>query len=207
MMTHAVHAHWWILGALLLAGFMVPVSEDLMIIAAGVLAATVVPENSVILFICVFLGCYISDGIVYILGRVLGDRLLGLAWFRRALNPQRMARLENFYARFGIWTLLIGRFIPFGVRNALFISAGLGKMGFVRFIFVDALACVISNTTLFLLAFHFGKNYALLLEYVKTYNSAIFVIFLGSIAIFAYYLYRKKAALKKAAAVNIEPEA
>ena len=43
-------------------------------------------------------------------------------------------QIENYYTKYGVVTLLIGRFIPFGVRNCLFVTAGIGKMRFWKFI-------------------------------------------------------------------------
>ena len=75
IVSHAAHAHWIVFGALMLAGFNVPISEDLMIIVSALLAATVVPENTEKLFLAVFLGCYLSDWVSYWIGRTLGRRL------------------------------------------------------------------------------------------------------------------------------------
>ena len=60
---NAQYAHWIIFGALMLAGLNIPISEDLMIIFSAVLAATVVPENTIKLFaFCCFsvhIGCFL----------------------------------------------------------------------------------------------------------------------------------------------------
>ena len=49
------------------------------------------------------------------------------------VSPERVAKVASFYQKYGVWTLVVGRFIPFGVRNALFLTAGIGKMSPVRF--------------------------------------------------------------------------
>ncbi len=78
---HAQYAHWVIFGLFMLAGLNFPISEDLLIIISGVLAATLVPENTWKLFTAVFLGAYLSDWVVYWIGRLLGSNLEKVRWF------------------------------------------------------------------------------------------------------------------------------
>ena len=189
---NAQHAHWLIFGVLILAGLNVPISEDLMLVTSGMLASTVVPENTAKLFICVFLGCYLSDWIAYWIGRRLGPKLWKFKWFASMVCKKRFQQMKAFYRDYGFLTLLVGRFIPFGVRNCLFITAGMTRMHFGKFIFSDGIACLISNTALFTLAYSFGKNHEILFEYLRTYNLFVFSIFLlvlGSVAM--YFLLKK----------------
>jgi membrane protein DedA with SNARE-associated domain len=195
LFEHAHHAHWIVFGALMLAGLNVPISEDLVIILSACLAATVVPENTGILFTAVFLGCYLSDWLCYWIGRKLGPKLWEIKWFAKTVDRKRLRSIHNYYAKYGFWTLLVGRFIPFGVRNCLFLSAGAGKMHFGKFILSDGIACAISNTTLFTLAYFAGKNYSALLHFVKTFN--IFLFFLFLVSIIGVIWYKRKTSCTK----------
>lgn len=189
---NAAYAHWIVFGALMLAGFNIPVSEDLMIIISAVLAAVVVPENTAKLFIAVFLGCYISDWVVYWMGRYFGPKLWNFSFFARTVDRKRLDQIQTYYEKYGFWTLLIGRFIPFGVRNCLFLTAGMGKMPFRRFLISDGIACVCSNTTLFTLAYFLGKNHEALWNAVKTFNIFLFSAFVVSVIALVWYKRRKK---------------
>ena len=199
--NHAQHAHFIIFALLMLAGLNVPISEDCMLIVSGVLASTVVPEHTTQLFIWTFLGCYLSDWEAYWIGRLLGQNIWRHRWFARALNPQKIRRITWFYQRYGFLTLLVGRFIPFGVRNCLFITAGLGRMPFTRFLISDGIACLLSNFTLFLLAYQFGKNYQVLYDYTRTWNLMLFMVFLIGVAWTGFRFYQKR--LKKSAQAGI----
>lgn len=174
---HAIYAHYYIFLILMLAGLNFPISEDLTIITAGMLASTIVPENAEVIFIWLFLGCYLSDWEAYWIGRLLGPKIVTSKKFFGAVPVARIQKIEQFWTRFGDLTLLLGRFIPFGVRNCLFMTAGMGKMPFLRFIIVDGISCVISTTTLFSLAYSFGKNYHELYPLLERWNQVIFVIF------------------------------
>lgn len=192
---NAQYAHWIVFGALMLAGLNVPISEDLMIIFSAVLAATVIPENTYKLFLGVFLGCYLSDWVCYWIGRRFGPKLWNIRWFAKTFDPKKIDQVHQYYARYGFLTLLIGRFIPFGVRNGLFLTAGLGKMPFGKFILSDGIACILSNTVLFTLAYTVGKNYQVLLDALKTLNIFLFSAFVVSIIGFIWYKRKKKAAM------------
>jgi len=192
LFSHAPYAHWIVFGALMLAGFNVPISEDLLIILSATIAATIVPENTLKLFVAVFLGCYLSDWVCYWIGRKLGENLWKWRWFAKTVQPKRLEQVRQYYAKYGIRTLLIGRFIPFGVRNCLFLTAGMGKMHFGKFILSDGIACLSSNTALFALAFTLSRHYDELLASVKTFNLFLLLFFVVTgISIF-WYKKRKK---------------
>ncbi len=189
---NASYAHWAVFGLLILAGFNVPISEDLMIILSGVLAGTVVPENVYKLFIAVFLGCYLSDWIAYGLGRRFGKHLLDIPWFARFVDQKRMSQVQKYFSKHGFLTLLIGRFIPFGVRNCIFISAGMAKMPFLLFILGDGIACLISNSILFAISYTFAEMHEEIAKHLKTFNLAIFSLFATAICCFLIYRVIKK---------------
>ncbi|MBS4167989.1 DedA family protein [Parachlamydia sp. AcF125] len=178
--SHAHSAHWFIFLLLMLAGFNVPISEDLCLLTAGTLASTCIPEQTLRLFVWVYMGCWLSASIAYWIGRRLGPRLYDIRWFNRILTPQRIARLHHYYEKFGIFTFIIGRFVPGGARNALFMTAGLGKMHYLKFLLRDGFACLISSSALFYLGYSFGANYAFLIRTFKTYNF-IFISILASL--------------------------
>lgn len=156
---HADHAPFLVFGLLLLTGFSFPISEDLLVIVSGVLASTVIPEKTIPLFIAVFFGSYFSDWIAYWIGRSLGTRLGRLSLFRRTLSDERRHVVERFFRRYGFLTLFIGRMIPFGIRNSIFMAAGAGKMKFGRFLLGDGLSCLLFSSIVFFLAVRAGENY------------------------------------------------
>jgi membrane protein DedA with SNARE-associated domain len=83
-------------------------------------------------------------------------------------------------------TLIVGRFIPFGVRNALFITAGLGKMNAIKFAVSDFIACTISCTFFFWLYFTYGES---VIDIVKRGNIILFTIFAAALA--GWFVHKK----------------
>ncbi len=193
VIQHAHLAHWFIFGAIILAGMNIPISADLMVISAAVLAATVVPENLVLLFLSVFLGCYFSAWVAYWIGRKFGPKLMHWRFFKKLLNEEKVEKMRAFYAKHGLLTLIVGRFIPFGVRNAMFMSAGMSKMPFSKFIIRDALACLIWASSAFTFFYFVGQNHIVLYQYVKTFNILIFAAFAVTVITYIWYKQRKKS--------------
>jgi len=174
-------APYIILGLLLLAGLNLPVSEDLMIFTGAILSAKN-PEMLYTFFTCIFIGAYLSDLMCYWIGRVLGQKIWEINFFKKMASEKRVEKLSSFYKQYGAITLVVGRFIPFGVRNGLFLTAGMGKMNFLKFSFYDFLACVTSNITFFYLYYNFGES---VVDYIKRGNIIIFGVALATLIFFA----------------------
>ena len=190
--AHASHAHWIVFGILLLTGFNIPISADVLIIASALLAATIVPEYAIHLYLAVFIGCYCSAAIAYWVGRLVGRKLLRFRWFARLLPPERLDKAQKFYHRHGFWTLLVGRFIPFGVRNCLFMSTGMSRLPFKKFALWDLAACFIWSFVLFHLIYYVGQKREILFGYLKVFNIIIFAAFAVTIILFIWYKRKKK---------------
>ncbi len=183
--SNVAWAPWLIFGLLVLAGFNIPVSEDLMLFTSALLALKN-PEYKYQLFLGVYAGAYISDLICYgFIGRYLGAKLFKIKFFASMVTPEKLESINGFFKKYGVMTLILGRFVPFGFRNALFLSAGLGKMNAWKFALSDLLACTISCVSFFWIYFTYGE---VAIEYVKRSNYVI-----GAIAalIISFVLYKK----------------
>jgi membrane-associated protein len=161
-----------IFGMLVIAGFSLPISEDLLLIISGVIASTVMPERHIQFFIAAMMGSYLSDWVAYGIGRQFGDKIYAMKWFANTKRED----LQAFYEKYGFWTLVVGRCIPFGLRNGVFMSAGAGKMPFRRFLLIDGIACLLFSTCLFYLAYACGRNYEVLYAYVYQVSVAVLLV-------------------------------
>lgn len=183
--NHIEYSPIIIFGALLLAGLNIPVSEDGMLFISASLAAKN-PHMLANLFIAVYLGAYFSDLICYCLGRFVGPKLLHMKFFARMVRQEQIDKIHDYYQRYGIFTLILGRFIPFGVRNGLFLTAGLGKMNAVKFAGADLLACTVSSVTFFSLYYRYGTT---VIDYVKEFNIVVFIF--GALMMGYFYLRKR----------------
>lgn len=135
-------AIWALFGLLLLCGMGLPMPEDVILIAAGLITA----ENGgswVKAAALMYFGVLAGDSMVFVIGRYFGARLLASRWVHRWLNPAKQARIEKLFARYGSFAFFFARFMP-GLRAPIFCSAGAMKVRYVTFVFFDGLAALIS---------------------------------------------------------------
>lgn len=173
---HAHHAPWILFSLLLLTGLSFPLSEDIILIGGGAIAITCIPDYTLTLYIWLLCGCYLSAWEAYWIGRLLGPRLYSIHLFKSIMTPQRLSALRHYYAKFGIFTFIVGRFCPGGIRNALFMSSGLTKMPFHLFVLRDSLAGFISSFVFFHIGYRFGKHLDLISYYFHRYTHWFLII-------------------------------
>lgn len=192
---NAPHAHYLFFGLLMLAGLNIPISEDLLLLMSGVIAALCLNDHFVSLYLWMFAGCFLSGMEAYWIGRILGPRLYRLPFFKKFITEERVANLHTYYERFGVFTFIIGRFIPCGFRNALFMSAGMGKMPFLTFISRDFFAALLSSVVLYSIGFQSAAHYQELFTFFQSYSKLFFLTLFISITLFLLIRNRKKEKL------------
>ncbi|MGJ8638944.1 MAG: alpha/beta fold hydrolase [Opitutaceae bacterium] len=130
-------------------------SEDLACIIGGILAASGVMSLPAAVVGC-FLGIFVSDIGLYLIGRFLGDRAMRIGFIAKACEGNSFARLKSGFERKGLQVVFLTRFIP-GSRVPAYTSAGVLKLPFLRFCIWLALAAALWTPILVSLAYIFGK--------------------------------------------------
>jgi membrane-associated protein len=136
----------------LLIGFFLP--GDSLLFSAGLVAAARDDVNIVILIFVVFLAAFIGDQVGYIIGRKVGRPYL-----QRRNTPRMMrmlARSEKFYERYGWWSVVIARYIPW-VRTFVPAIAGTVKMNYYEFLSANALGALLWGVGITLAGFYSGS--------------------------------------------------
>lgn len=191
---HANIAPWIIFGLFLLAGMNIPISIDILIIMASILSATLLPHKVIPLFLACLCGCYFSAWIAYWIGRLLGKKFIETRLGKKLFPKERLEKIGLFYARYGFLTLLIGRFIPFGIRNGIFMSSGMARSPFMLFLTRDILPCTIWTSSSFFLFHSLGTHFDVLIDYMKIINISLFSCF--AVALISYICYKRKLGKK-----------
>ncbi|MDR2490976.1 MAG: DedA family protein [Spirochaetaceae bacterium] len=173
---------------LLLAGFNLPFSEDLIIITGALISvdnkSLLVPTVAVI-----YAGVVISDVISYWIGTRIRQ---GAPRFRIAENlitPKRLEWLKRHIDKWGIFTFIICRFIPFGIRNTLFLGSGILGVRLRFFIICDFIAAAVSVNTLFFLVYQFGED---IKRPIKALGIILFIALIFAVTLFSVFSIFKK---------------
>lgn len=109
----------------------------------------------------------------YWIARLFGSRIIDSGKVK-ALTPERMAKLDHFFEKYGGLTIVITRFMPFFRTFAPFI-AGTGHMNFAKFTFFNCLGGL-SWVSLFVLVGYFFGGVPFVQEHFE-------VIVLGIVAV------------------------
>ena len=166
----------------LLFGFFLP--GDSLLFSAGLVAAARTDINIVILVLLVFLAAFIGDQVGYVLGRKIGR-----PYFQRR-NSKRMqkmlAKSERFYEKYGWWSVVIARYIPW-IRTFVPPIAGTVKMNYYKFLTANALGALLWGSGITLAGFYSGS-----IPWVKDISYGLATFFISASLISALFNYLRE---------------
>jgi membrane protein DedA with SNARE-associated domain len=184
--------------SLIAAGVGFPIPEELPILFAGGWAghnSDLGPIRFLILPVCI-LGVVISDGLLYGVGRYFGPKILEWRGVKRLLPPQKRERIESNFHQYGVLTLLFARFLP-AIRSPIFITAGIMRLSFAKFVFADGIYAIPGVSLLFFLSFWFGDHFRdLVLEKVAVIRPLLVLLAIAVVAgLLLYHFLRRPVAI------------
>jgi membrane-associated protein len=128
-------------GTGLFIGAFIPfVTGDTLLFASGLLAATIVGVDVIVLAIGTGIAAFMGDQLGFVMGRNLGRPYLDAR-----ISP-RMAKIisgvEVMYTRYGWWSVVVARFVPYA-RVFIPWIAGIGRMDYYRFLTSNATGAIL----------------------------------------------------------------
>ena len=161
--------------SLLLGGFNLPISEDIIVITAALLCKQ---EKASIpaFYAALYFGAVISDYLVYFWGWLLRRGRISGIFFSKLINETAIDRISNALERHGFLTFLCGRFIPFGVRNIIAMTSSFVGFPFYKFALFDAVAAACNISALFWLVYFLGLRGG---HFMKVIGIVLFLLFVG----------------------------
>ena len=142
-----------IFAVLLLGSLGVPLPEEMAIIAAAVLSHEGIIRWWLALPVCL-LGVLSGDMVLYSVGRHWGEDVLNWRVVRLVLTLKREQWLQAAYRRHALKTIVTARHVM-GLRAAAFLTAGMARVPFWKFVVADAGAAALGVPFLFGLAYFF----------------------------------------------------
>lgn len=166
---------------LLLGGLGVPIPEEAAIVSAGVLSHAGIVHWWLALPVCLA-GVLSGDVVLYWVGWHWGRRVLDWRPVRRLLPRAREAELEAAYRRRGVAIVFSARHVM-GVRAAAFLTAGVARVPFLRFVLADAAAVALGVPVTFGLAYLFSSQVWRILEDVRRVERWAVLVVLVAVAV------------------------
>ncbi|MBO0681920.1 MAG: DedA family protein, partial [Candidatus Dormibacteraeota bacterium] len=107
------------------------------------------------------------------------------------VNPEHMAQTEALFARYGVGTVLFGRFL-LGLRIWTALMAGMSRMPYWRFQYATAAGALLWAAVICLIGFQLGRNWSLvtrLVDYLGVGGVIVVVVML----VMSVWLVRRRA--------------
>ncbi len=107
------------------------VSEDLTCIGTGLL----IRHGTIAWFpglIGCFVGVYLGDLAVWLIGRTYGKKVLAWRWVRKRTDPEQIESWGRWFEKHGLLAVILSRFLP-GARVPIYLAIGLLEQRRIRF--------------------------------------------------------------------------
>lgn len=178
---------------LILTGCGFPLPEEVAFVYAGVQSAIGHLNWGLALAAC-GIGALLGDSVMYGIGR-LGRGWIGRhAWFSRIVHLEREEQVRRLIARHGIKVFFAARFMV-GIRGPLYVTLGILKVPFWRFLLIDTICASAVIGVFFSLSYYFGQQ---VLEWIRRgeyliTGALIVALAVGGVLWFLHYRRQKRA--------------
>ena len=172
---------------LVLTGSGLPLPEEVPIIAAGVASSvgTLEPWRA---FAACLVGALLGDCVIYGIGYHFGHNLIKEhPRFAHLLHAEREARIERMIRKHGLKVFFLARFMV-GIRAPVYLTAGILRMSFKRFLLVDAFCATSVVGLFFWLSYAYGDS---IRRWIVT-SERIATVVGVAVIIIAIYFWRKQ---------------
>lgn len=182
---------------MMLSAVGLPLPEEATLVSVGILAYMgshpdkfpppfagaphVDPETAAVV---AFLAVFLSDFLIYGIGRVFGRRIFDWRPIRSVLSEENRNRIEEWTQKYGAYACGIFRFTP-GLRFPGHLACGMLKFPAWKFAVIDGIAAGVSVPTQILLLAYYGEP---ILKFFKQFKIVLLIVF-ALIAL--YFIYRK----------------
>ncbi len=174
---------------LILTGSGLPIPEEVPIIAAGIGSAvgTLNPWGA---FVSCLVGALAGDSVIYAIGYHFGHTLVVKhPRYAHWLHVEHEARIEEMIRRHGLKVFFVSRFMV-GIRAPVYLTAGILRMSFRRFLLIDACCATAVVSVFFGLSYAYGERLADWLRRSEiTFTVAIVV---GACVVLCIFLWRRR---------------
>lgn len=171
-------------------GVGVPVSEDVVLLTAGTVCSTGHAWVLAMLPVA-WAGVLTGDTLAFRIGKKLGPKAIEHKKLKKVLTPERVAKLQARFQKYGLWTIFLARFLP-GVRLPTFLLAGSMGISQQRFWLADMCAAAVFAPILVLLGWRYGEAS---LPYVRAFGGyALLALGLGIAVAFIASRVKKASA-------------
>jgi membrane protein DedA with SNARE-associated domain len=190
LLSHGPHlAYLGIALFLMLTGAGLPIPEEVFIIAAGVASSHQALNPWLAMSACLF-GALAGDCVMYWIGYHFGRNVLREhpRWVH-VVRPEREAQIEKMIEKHGLKVFFLARFLV-GLRSPTYLSAGILRVPFRRFLLIDLFCATMVIGLFFSLSYRYGTAITAWIRGAERVVTVIAVLVL--IVVGVYYWRRRR---------------
>lgn len=185
--------------ALVLGGLGFPIPEDIPLVFGGIAVANDEAGMLNVLAVC-YIGVVAGDQLIYSIGYLFGPKLIKASSKYKLLptvSPKRLEKFRKGWMKRGFVYILFARHF-FPIRSATFLSAGILRVNYVKFLIADIFACAVTVGLMFSIGYFFGANVDGLKALFNQYHDIVWALFAIAALLFAIHIGWKFFAKKYA---------
>lgn len=176
--------------SLFLCGTVLPVPEELLLVAVGYTVHSGVGRLD-LMILCAFLGVVGSDLLIFGAGRLLGTNILGMRWLRILISPRRKAFARRMVDRHGPKAIIFVRPLSL-VRWFTYFLLGSLRLGFQRFVLYDALGAMATVALAVGAGYYFGEEIDVAVAFAR--RSGLGAAAVAAVALVVFLIVRQAGA-------------
>ena len=185
--------------ALVVAGLGLPVPEDIMLLAAGVLVHRGEVSFVGALGACA-VGVLVGDTTIFLIARRLGPAAITRRPLRWLITPSRRIRIEEMFQKRGNVIVFLGRHMA-GLRAPIFAMAGINGVPLRSFWLYDGLGLCVSAPVVIGIGYKLAEELPKAKSYLHEFETGILAVL--ALLIIGFIVWRK---LRKAKQIEEEVE-
>ena len=191
---------------MLLSSFGLPLPEEAIIITTSLLAYMALnpdiyppPEpgargiNVYVLMVVCFFAVFLSDLLVFNIGRRVGRNLKERKWFRNIIKPQSYRKIQFWTAKYGAAAAGLFRFLP-GLRFPGHMACGALGIPTWKFVAVDFTVVLLTIPPQVYFIAHYGEE---ILSFFKKFRYVLIVVALLFVCYLLWLVFSNMAYVKK----------
>lgn len=187
------HVYTFVILFMFASSFGLPIPEEVVLVTAGLVAhiahdkvahpppyPDAVGVDVLTLVIVCFFAVFISDLLVFFIGKYFGVKIIKSDLFRRKVDGDIFQKVNKWFSKYGALSCGLFRFMP-GLRFFGHMSCGLLGIPFAKFALIDGLAVLISVPTQVYFVATYGN---IVLEKMKDFKFFVLIVFCLALVFF-----------------------
>ncbi|MBV9277737.1 MAG: DedA family protein [Candidatus Eremiobacteraeota bacterium] len=171
----------------------VPVGSEIILPAAGALVATGHLHSLAATIVIAVIGELLGGTVGYAIGRYGGRPFVHHYGHYVLFHEAEMARVEQFFARYGSFAIFLCRFIPV-IRGIVAIPAGIARMPLLPFYLWTALGSLGFCAALIYIGHLLGKQVGVIIPAFHRFSLLIIVLIVLAVVLYIVLRRRRTAA-------------